>query len=231
MNIELVKLSRRYKAQFFDMMEEWTKDIAERNTNRSPRALFRNDFHDFDYYLEHLEIKTETADGLVPDTVLFCLDTDKNIFIGAVDIRHSLNAGLLRTGGHIGDGIRPSQRHKGFATAMIALALKECKKLGIERVLMTCDKTNIASAKSILKNGGVFENEIWDEGVVEQRFWIDLRKINISRCRLWETKPSARIKKIGNAEDPVVQSPYIEKSFPKYTSRASGEAKISSREP
>jgi len=40
MNIELVKLSRRYKAQFFDMMEEWTKDIAERNTTRSPRALF-----------------------------------------------------------------------------------------------------------------------------------------------------------------------------------------------
>ena len=176
MNIELVKLSLRYKAQFFDMMEEWTKDIAERNTNRSLRALFRNDFHDFDYYLEHLEIKTKTADGRVPNTVLFCLDTDKNIFVGAVDIRHSLNAGLLRTGGHIGDGIRPSQRRKGYATAMIALALKECKKLGIERVLMTCDKTNIASAKSILKNGGVFENEIWDEGVVEQRFWIDLRK-------------------------------------------------------
>ena len=53
MNIELVKLSRRYKAQFFDMMEEWTKDIAERNTNRSPRALFRNDFHNFDYYQKY----------------------------------------------------------------------------------------------------------------------------------------------------------------------------------
>lgn len=156
------------------MMEEWTKDIAERHSNHSPHALFRNDFHNFDSYLERLETKTETADGRVPNTVLFCLDTDRNIFVGAVDIRHYLTDPLLHTGGHIGDGIRPSERRKGYATAMIALALKECKKLGIERALMTCDKTNIGSAKSIIKNGGVFENEVWDEGVLEQRFWIDL---------------------------------------------------------
>ncbi len=55
---------------------------------------------------------------------------------------------------------------------MIHLALLECKRLGIENVLMVCDKENIGSAKSIIKNGGVLENEINVDGVIEQRYWI-----------------------------------------------------------
>lgn len=110
----------------------------------------------------------------VPDTTLFCLDKDRNIFVGAVNIRHYLNDELLKTGGHIGDGIRPSERRKGYATAMIALALKECKKLGIKRVLMTCDKNNIGSAKSIINNGGVLENEVEEDGHIELHYWIQL---------------------------------------------------------
>ena len=54
------------------------------------------------------------------------------------------------------------------------LALDECKKLGIEKVLMACDKENIGSAKSIQNNGGVLENKIAVDGVVEQRYWIEL---------------------------------------------------------
>ena len=58
---------------------------------------------------------------------------------------------------------------------MIRLSLIECKKLGITKVLVVCDKSNIASAKSIIKNGGILENEFLDEdGEVQQRFWINL---------------------------------------------------------
>lgn len=174
MNIELVKLTPEYKTQLFDMLTEWKEDIEQNHTNQSPWMIFRNDFHDFDYYLENLEIKEGAANGWVPDTTLFCLDKDRNIFVGAVNIRHYLNEGLLRSGGHIGDGIRPSERRKGYATAMIGLALKECKKLGIDRVLMCCDKENVGSAKSIQKNGGVLENEIEENGTIEQRYWIQL---------------------------------------------------------
>jgi predicted acetyltransferase len=85
-----------------------------------------------------------------------------------------LNESLLLNGGHIGDGVRPSERRKGIATKMIALALDKCKILGIERVLMVCDKENIASAKSIIKNGGVLENEVVVDSIVEQRYWIEL---------------------------------------------------------
>ena len=170
MNIQLVKLTEDYRKQLFDMMEEWL--AVEQDF--SPWAIRKNDYRNFEYYLEHLELK-EPKDGRVPDSVFFCLDLDRNIFVGAVNIRHYLTESLLYTGGHIGDGIRPSERRKGYATAMIGLALEECKKLGITRVLMTCDKDNIGSAKSIRNNGGFLENEVInEEGLWEQRCWIDL---------------------------------------------------------
>ena len=111
----------------------------------------------------------------MPDSVFFLLDEDRDRLLGAVNICHSLNEALLKEGGHIGDGIRPSERRKGYATRMIGLALDECRKLGITRVLMTCEKTNVGSAKSIIRNGGVLENEfVNSDGEVEQRYWIDL---------------------------------------------------------
>ncbi|MBE5888852.1 MAG: GNAT family N-acetyltransferase [Lachnospiraceae bacterium] len=167
--IKLVKLSEQYKDQLFEMMDEWTAA----NERIVPYAIRKNDYHNFEYYLENLEIKEE-IDGKVPDTTLFCLDVDRNIFVGAVNIRHYLNEAMLLNVGHIGDGIRPSERRKGYATKMISLALEECKKLGIDKVLMVCDKNNIGSAKSIMNNVGVLENEVVVDGVTEQRYWITL---------------------------------------------------------
>ena len=93
MNMKLVKLSYEYKQQLFDMMEEWL--LVEQDF--SPYMIRRNDYHDFDYYLANLEIKKE-QDGRVPDSTFFCLDTDRNIFVGAINIRHYLNEELLYTG-------------------------------------------------------------------------------------------------------------------------------------
>ena len=136
MNIKLVKLTAEYKKQLTDMMDEWL--AVEKDF--SPYAIRKNDYHDFEYYLENLETKEGEKPGLVPDSVYFCLDIDRNIFVGAVNIRHYLNESLYKSGGHIGDGIRPSERRKGYATAMIGLALEKCKELGINKVLMTCDR-------------------------------------------------------------------------------------------
>ena len=92
-----------------------------------------------------------------------------------MNIRHYLNDALLKSGGHIGDGVRPSERRRGVATAMIGLALDECRKLGIDRVLMVCDRDNIGSARSIINNGGVLENEVEHDGHIIQRYWIELQ--------------------------------------------------------
>ena len=158
------------------MIDEWKTDNDLSNDNYTPLAIFKNDYHDFDNYLGKLEIK-ESTNNLVPDSTLFLLDEDRNIFLGAVNIRHYLNDYLLKYSGHIGDGIRPSERRKGYGTEMIRLTLIECKKMGIKEVLMICDKSNIASAKVIIKNGGILENEFINEnGKIEQRYWIKLNK-------------------------------------------------------
>lgn len=173
MSLELVKLSKHYEKQLIDMIEEWKADIIAHHTNRSPWVIFKNNPRNFDYYLENLETKEET-ERWVPDSVYFLHDTKRDILLGAVNIRHKLNEELLRTGGHIGDGIRPSERRKGYATEMIRLALIECRKLGLDRVLMVCNKDNVGSAKSIIRNGGILENEVEDNGSIEQRYWIEL---------------------------------------------------------
>ena len=172
MGLKLIKLTKKYEKQLGEMLDEWKADQELHHTDRSPWAVFRNDWHDFDRYLENLECRTE-SDGLVPDSVFFLLDEERDRLLGAVNIRHYLNERLLREGGHIGDGIRPTERRKGYATEMIRLALEECRKLGIDRVLMVCDRDNVGSARSIVKNGGVLENEfVNSEGVTEQRYWI-----------------------------------------------------------
>lgn len=169
MKLKLIKATKEYQNQIIDMLEEW--NAADEKI--IPYTIRRLDYHDFEYYCRNLEIK-DSSNGLVPDSTFFCLDEERNIIVGAVNIRHYLNESLLLDGGHIGDGVRPSERRKGIATKMIHLALEECKKLGIQKVLMVCDKDNIGSAKSIIYNGGVLENEIMVDGIVEQRYWIEL---------------------------------------------------------
>lgn len=169
--LKLVKLNENNYDLLIKYIEEW-------NTTREkiiPYSVRKNDYKDKIKYLENLEIKKEDKKiDLVEDSTWFCLDTDENIFVGAVNIRHKLNEKLLLNGGHIGDGVLPKKRGKGIATKMIKLALNECKNLGINKVLMVCNKDNIASRKTIQKNGGIFENEVEVDGIVEQRFWIEL---------------------------------------------------------
>ncbi len=169
MNLCLVKLSEDYRPQLVEMMDEWTA-AGEKII---PWAITKSDYRDFGTYLANLEL-TEPRDGKVPDSTWFCLDRDTNRFVGAVNIRHDLNEALLRDGGHIGDGVRPSMRRRGIATGMIRLALEKCRELGIGRVLMVCDAYNTGSARSIEKNGGVLENEVVIDGKAVRRYWITI---------------------------------------------------------
>ena len=171
--MKLVKLEEKYRPHLEEMMEEWLR--YEDPADITPWAIVRHDYRDFENYMAHLEVKDD-AGGLVPDSTFFCLDEEQDRFVGAVNIRHYLNERLLLNGGHIGDGVRPLQRRKGIGTAMVGLALEECRKLGIHRVLMVCDSDNVASAKTIIRNGGVMENEIEVDGFMEQRYWIDLEE-------------------------------------------------------
>ena len=180
MKLRLVKANDRNKNLICDMLDEW---YASGETI-VPYVIRRIDYHDYDFYWRNLEISEPKAQkrGLVPDSTWFALDEERNIIVGAVNIRHFLNEGLILDGGHIGDGIRPSERRKGYATEMIRLALEKCKELGIYHILMVCDKDNTGSAKSIQNNGGVLENEPVVDGEIEQRYWIDLEPEDGAEC-------------------------------------------------
>lgn len=95
--------------------------------------------------------------------------------VGVSNIRHSLTPALRREGGNIGYGIRPSARRQGYGNAILRQSLQRAADFGLARVLITCGKQNIASAKTIVRNGGVLESEDYlaDRGEVVQRYWID----------------------------------------------------------
>lgn len=112
--------------------------------------------------------------GFVPHSTFWLVDGDRKL-VGVSNLRHELTPSLMREGGHIGFGVRPSERGQGYATRLLALTLLEAKKRGIDRALLTCDRDNVASAKVIEKNGGLFDSELTsDDGRCTKRFWIDV---------------------------------------------------------
>ena len=179
MSLKLVKLSKEYEKQITDMLDEWVEYNNTHDSDHSPWAIF-SDHKNFKEYIKNTLIRETPNDPrYVPSSLFYAYDIKRDVMVGAVHIRHYLNDKLLFDGGHIGDGIRPTERRNGYGTKIISLALDACKKLGIEKVLITCNKNNIASAKAIQKNGGILENEVIDEdGKIIQRYWINLKNSN-----------------------------------------------------
>lgn len=125
------------------------------------------------------EINRLSAPALCPqgyalsDVYLAVREFD-NRLVGIIDLRHSLdNSALSEWAGHIGYSVRPADRRRGYGKEMLRLNLENCRRLGISRVLLCCDSDNIASERTILANGGVFERLTYANGKEIKRFWIE----------------------------------------------------------
>ena len=105
----------------------------------------------------------------------YWLVRDGREVVGVSNVRHMLTDRLRLEGGHIGYGVRPSARRNGFATELLRQTLGRARAMGLERVLVTCAQQNVASARTILRNGGAFDSEefIPELGEIVQRYWID----------------------------------------------------------
>lgn len=136
-------------------------------------------YSDYDEWLEKVKLahNKETSFLDVPATTYFTVRKSDGKIVGSVQLRHELNEDLSKRGGHIGYGICPSERKKGYGSEQLSLVLLKAKELHIQRVMISCDKDNIASAKVALINGGKLEWEGIDEedGLI-QIYWIDLTK-------------------------------------------------------
>ena len=101
--------------------------------------------------------------GRVPALTYFYVREEDEKVVGMINIRLALNAFLREEGGHIGYCIRPTERGKGYATRMLEETLNFCGSIGLTEFVLTCDQSNIASARVIQRCGGRLEAEFYSE--------------------------------------------------------------------
>ncbi|RHW43303.1 GNAT family N-acetyltransferase [Neobacillus notoginsengisoli] len=171
-NIYLIKPTIELKSEYLAFYQEW----IESGEKMVPWVI-REDPSDFEGMIQFLfdSKKGKNLPGNRVPTSTFWLIDGKNRVLGVVNIRHWLNKSLLNNGGHIGYGVRPTERRKGYATRLLSLSLEKAKELGIQKALVVCDDNNIGSTKTILNNGGIPDSDFIEEnGNIIKRFWIDL---------------------------------------------------------
>jgi predicted acetyltransferase len=169
--VKLIKPSIEYKQQVLDYKNEFIEngdDLAGTSYLQS-----------YDVYEEWLRFvldneKESTRHTEVTANVFLAIREEDNKLVGMINIRHTLNEYLYNYGGHIGYSVRKIERRKGYAKEMLKIALEECRKLQMEKVLITCDANNIASAKTVQYCGGILENEVPNDDILTQRYWIEL---------------------------------------------------------
>jgi len=170
--IILVKPDLSYADEIIKYKEE---SLAESPLINGSAGLDR--FSSIEVWLEELKKRScedTVPKGLVPSSTYLAVREKDNYIVGMIDIRHYLNEYLTQVGGHIGYGVRKTERNKGYAKQMLKLALEKCKELKIKKVLITCDEDNIASEKVILSVNAKLEDIRNVDGENKKRFWIDL---------------------------------------------------------
>ena len=176
----LVEPAVRYHKAFLAMIEDFR--LAGEDRYRHVAEVARRDFPTYVRGLLEAAKGIGLRPGWVPYTIFWMVGPGAPLVVGSVQLRHWLTPALEKEGGHIGYNITPSRRGLGLGTLQLALALDEIRNryesLRLDRVLITCDTDNIASARIIQKNGGVFENEVISDysGKPVSRYWLEVTR-------------------------------------------------------
>lgn len=126
---------------------------------------------DFPTYVDLVERRRRGLDlpaGWVPTTLLVA-EVDGTL-VGRTAIRHELTSRLQREGGHVGYGVRPGFRRRGYATAILRRSLARLADRAIDPALVTCDDDNIGSARTIERCGGILEDRVDVDGRSVRRY-------------------------------------------------------------
>ena len=125
------------------------------------------------------DIESAKKIGYCPGKTFFLIRKDDDKLIGMINIRHHLSDEMLEFGGHIGYGIRPTERSKGYNKINLYLGLiKAYEEFNLDKVMIDCSATNIASEKTIQALGGVFERSgiDWYDNELTNVYWIDTKE-------------------------------------------------------
>ena len=164
---ELVAPSRRYERSYKAYIEE----LGDEERYPFPMDFDHSDFAKLLARLDEFRLGVNVPEGYVPSTTYWLVKGEE--LLGVSSLRHHLNERIRHTGGHIGLGIRPSQRGTGLGKLLLKLTLEEAGKRGITEVHVHCYKHNEPSARMIVANGGRLESELQDRGKVVQRYLIN----------------------------------------------------------
>lgn len=167
--IKFILPTIKHKADVLAFYDEFTRSGGT--------CIGITDYQNYEKWLQNMINRKEEKnlpDGYVRENFYLCYDEDK--MIGVFSIKFKLTNYLIKYGGHIGYAVLPSKQNQGLGNRILKDGLNLARQLGFNRVLCVCDDDNVASEKIILKNGGVFENKLYDsiEDVHVKRFWIEL---------------------------------------------------------
>ena len=141
---ELRKLEYKDKESLNRYLQYW----YDNNEKIIPANIDLAHYQSFEQMLEQLNHLPMNA-NIVPSTTLFYFKNDD--IVGAVNIRHKLNDKLKNIGGHVGYGVAKPYRGNGYASNMLEEALNRLNKMGIHKVLMTCNPYNYPTQSEIKK--------------------------------------------------------------------------------
>lgn len=130
---------------------------------------------DFEALLQRLQAFSQgidIPDGYVPTSTYWLVEGDE--LLGVSSLRHHLNERIRERGGHIGLGIRPSRRGLGLGSHLLALTMQKAREHGIGELHIHCHKSNEASGRMIVRNGGVLHSELPGDDPAEtvQRYMV-----------------------------------------------------------
>ena len=144
---------------------EYINEHYEYNSNINGSGSLHKYIDNYEEWLNKLErdYTTEPSEERVPARTYFLVREDDNRIVGMINIRTVLNERLSKYGGHIGYGIRPTERGKGYNKINLYLGLKVCEEYGIDKVFMDADLDNPASWRTMEALGGKRIKEYYDE--------------------------------------------------------------------
>ena len=157
---ELVTPTIKYKRKAIKYIKEHNKYSSRINGS----GLLYDYLDNYEGWLKKLDYERNivTDNVFVPNETYFLVRTNDNKIIGMVNLRTELNERVKNSYGSIGYGIRPTERRKGYNKINLYLTLLECQRRGIKNVILSCEKDNIASSKSMLALGAIFDKEIYN---------------------------------------------------------------------
>jgi len=166
------------KDEIIEYLDEFVKYNSNINGTGSLDKIY--DGYTFEEALERcLNMKNELyakSINRVPGKTFLLIRKDDNKIVGTINIRWNLSEKMLKFGGHIGYGIRPTERRKGYNKIQLYLVLLEAQKLNLDKVMLDCSVDNLGSDKTIKALGGILERCELDEAdnTMTNVYWINV---------------------------------------------------------